>query len=508
MRFLIIDDSPYDRELIIRKLQTEFSDATCVEVNRQADFDEAMAQYDFDAVLVDYGLKWTNGLEILKKLRARFSDLPVVMVTDTGNEEVAAEGMKASLSDYVLKKHLQRLPFAVKESLEKARLRKERKGLEEQVRQAQKMESLGLLAGGIAHDFNNMLAGISGYAQLCLSQVNQGDVLYENLNHIREIAKRATRMTRQLLAFSRQQTLDLRDINLNTVISHLLDFIGKILVERIDLEFVADPALKAVYADPTQIEQVVMNLCINACDAMPSGGKLLIKTRNVLLDETRAEGYQNVRPGSYVLLTVADTGVGMDEQVRERVFEPFFTTKETGKGTGLGLSVVHGVIVQHHGFITVDSEIGKGTTFNIYLPAVDRVAVHSEIEEGQIVQGGTETILVVEDDPDVRVLMEDVLREYGYSLITAHNGEEGLKLFEQHAASIALVIADLMMPRMKGKELYEHIRSLSPTTRFLFISGYRADQLGQGFVLDKSVEFLEKPFDLDKLAATIRKVIV
>ncbi len=507
MRFLIIDDNPYDRELIMRKLQNEFSDTTYVEISRQEDFDEAMAQHDFDVVLVDYGLKWTNGLEVLKKLRTRFPDLPIVMVTDTGNEEVAAEGMKAGLSDYVLKKHLQRLPYAVKESLEKVRLQKERIGLEEQIRQAQKMESLGLLVGGIAHDFNNMLGGISGYAQLGLSQMNRDDPLYDHLTHIREIAKRATRMTRQLLAFSRQQTLEPSDVNLNTVIAHLLDFLSKILPEHINFEFAPDPALKTVSADASQIEQVVMNLCINARDAMPNGGKLLLKTQNVLLDERDAGAYGGVGPGSYVLLTVTDTGLGMDEQVRERMFEPFFTTKEPGKGTGLGLSVVHGIIAQHNGFIVVDSEIGKGTTFNIYFPVVDRVAVHTEAEEVQAIQGGTETILVVEDDLDMQVLIEHNLREYGYTVIMANDGEEGLMMFEQHATSIALVIADLMMPKMKGRELYERIRSLNPTTKFLFVSGYRANQLGEDFVLGKGVEFLEKPFDLDSLAAKIRKIL-
>lgn len=507
MRFLIIDDSPFDRELIIRKLQDEFSDATFVEVGRQADFEVVVASHDFDVVLVDYGLRWANGLGILKNLRDRFPDVPIVMVTDTGNEEIAVEGMKEGLSDYVLKKHLQRLPFAVKESLEKARLSKERQRLEEQVRQVQKMESLGLLVGGIAHDFNNMLAGITGYAQLGLSQVNQGDAPYEHLYHIHQIAQRATRMTRQLLTFSRQQTLEPSYVNLNTVIAHLQDFLANILTERIDLEFAADPALNIIYADASQIEQVVMNLCINARDAMPDGGKLLIKTQNVLLDESDAATFAGIRPGAYVQLTVADSGVGMDEHVRERMFQPFFTTKELGKGTGLGLSVVLGIITQHHGFFVVDSEPGKGTTFTIYFPSVDHVGANTEREEALVVQGGTETILLVEDDLDVQKMLEDMLREFGYKVITAHDGEEGLTLFEQHASSVDLVLADLLMPKMKGSELYEQIRRMSPTTRFLFVSGYQADKLGRDFVPGKGVDFLEKPFPLDRLAAKIRQAL-
>lgn len=507
MRFLIIDDSPFDRELIIRKLHDEFSEATFVEIGRQADLEEALTQQDCHVVLVDYALKWTNGLEIFKLIRAHFPGVPVVMVTDTGNEEVAVEGMKAGLSDYVLKKHLQRLPFAVRESLEKVRLRKEREGLEEQVRRIQKMESLGLLVGGIAHDFNNMLAGISGYVQLGLSHLNQDEPVFEHLNHIYEIAQRATRLTRQLLAFSRQQTLERSNVDLNSVISSLLDFLEKILTERIDLVFMADPALRAIYADAGQLEQVLVNLCINARDAMPGGGKLLLKTQNVLLGEKEAGAYAGARAGTYVQLTVADMGMGVDERLRERIFEPFFTTKELGKGTGLGLSVVHGIIEQHNGFVVVDSEVDKGTTFTIYFPAVDRAAILIEKDEAQVVQGGTETILVVEDDPDVQRLLQDVLRAFGYRVIVARDGEEGLDLFEQHASSVALVLADLMMPKMEGRELFERIRNVNPAMRFLFVSGYSADQPDIDFVTGKEVEFLEKPFQLHSLATKLRKLL-
>lgn len=507
MRFLIIDDSPYDRELIIRKLRLEFSDAEYVEINRQAEFAQALSQGNIDAILVDYALKWTTGLDILKELRARFPDLPIVMVTDTGNEEIAAEGMKAGLSDYVLKRHLQRLPYALTESLQKAVLQKERNELEEQVRQAQKMESLGLLVGGIAHDFNNMLTGITGYAQFGLSQINQDDPSYKPLYHVREIAKRATAMTRQLLAYSRQQRLEPHEVNLNLVITHMLDFLHKVIPEHIDCEFIPGEGLKSVAGDPVQIEQVVMNLCINARDALPHGGKILLKTQNIQVDEKDVELHPDAQSGSFVLLSVADTGEGMDERTRARVFEPFFTTKEPGKGTGLGLSVVHGIVTQHHGFITLESKTGMGSTFTIYFPAVDRANIPIRVEELNGDLEGTETLLLVEDDPDVRTLMVEVLQSYGYMVMAANDGVEGLELFKQHIVSISLVIADLMMPKMKGKDLYDHIHRISPATRFLFVSGYRANQPGQDFGLEKEVQFLEKPFDLAKLATTIRMVL-
>src|SRR5579875_3418458 len=474
MRFLIIDDNPYDRELIIRKLRTEFSDVDYVEISQQADFDRIIAQEDIDAVLVDYFLKWTTGLDILKKLRVRFPDLPVVMVTDTGNEEVAAEGMKAGLSDYVLKRHLQRLPHALQESLRKVIHQKEHRELEEQIRQAQKMESLGLLVSGITHDFNNLLAGIAGYAQL---------------------------------AFSRRHVIDPHQINLNKVIARLLDLLSKMIPGNIEVEFVPEQNLEEIMGDTVQIEQVLMNLCINACDAMPNGGKILLRTQNIYVDEHQAELLIGVQPGWFVHLSIADTGTGMDEQIQARAFEPFFTTKESNKGTGLGLSVVHGIVEQHHGFITLESQKGVGTTFKLYFPVINQVAIQAEAEEVNGAQGGMETILLVEDDPDVGALMVEVLQSYGYTVILARDGIEGLELFKQHVASIALVITDLMMPRMKGRELYDHVHRFSPTTGFLFVSGYRADQLDQGLAMEKKVQFLEKPFDLDRLMAAVHRAL-
>jgi CheY-like chemotaxis protein len=352
-----------------------------------------------------------------------------------------------------------------------------------------------------------LLTGIIGYAQHGLSLAKQDDPLYQSLVHIYEVARRATAMTRRLLAFSRQQTLDLHPINVNVVITHLLDFLSKILPENITLEFVPEQYLKEIMGDTVQIEQVIMNLCINAYDAMPNGGRILLKTQNILVDEKDAEALTGIQPGSFVLLSIVDTGMGMDEQTRARVFEPFFTTKEPGKGTGLGLSVVHGIVTQHHGSITIESKRGIGTTFNLSFPVAKHAAVQVEAEEVNDAQEGTETILLVEDDSDVNALLVEVLQSYGYTVMTANNGVEGLELFKQHTTSIALVIADLMMPKMKGKDLYDHIRRFNPTTKFLLMSGYRANQLGQDWVMEKGVQFLEKPFDLNKLATTIRQVL-
>ncbi|HEV2661100.1 MAG TPA: response regulator [Ktedonobacteraceae bacterium] len=636
MRFLIIDDNPADRELIVHKLRKEFDSAEFVTVGLPGELEAATKRGIFDIILTDYQLNWSDGLQILDLMKVRFPDVPVVMFTGTGSEEIAVEGLRAGLSNYVLKKHLDRLPYAVRDSLEKARLRKqyeeaiqqlraseeryreifeqgltgvfaftpqgrlltcnsafarifgfasveeamqvnvralypqpqhfdaflkllahekrfeyhememqrcdgvplyivenvvgsfdddgrlvevkgylfdntERRRLTEQLQQAQKLESVGLLVSGIAHDFNNMLGGILGYAGRGLGRVTQSHPLYSNLHHIQEIATRAARMTQQLLAFSRRQVLEPSAVNLNIVVDTLLDFISKVLGEHIEIEFVPDPDLKTVHVDYSQIEQVLMNLCINARDAMPRGGRLTIRTRNVNADEAYTLGGGQSKPEAYVQISVQDSGVGMSELVRERIFEPFFTTKELGKGTGLGLSMVHGIIGQHNGFIDVESEEGKGTIFSLYLPCTDGVSapetLPAESRSAQTVVGGDETILVVEDDPDLRCLMEEALGDYGYTVMSASDGLEGLQQFEEHGNSIALVISDLMTPKMMGKELYDKIHTMSDATRFLFVSGYQANQISQNFVLDKGFYFLQKPFDLDELAAKVREIL-
>ncbi|GER89269.1 hypothetical protein KDW_34310 [Dictyobacter vulcani] len=342
--------------------------------------------------------------------------------------------------------------------------------------------------------------------------MTQSHPLYDNLHHIQEIANRAAKMTHQLLAFSRRQVLEPSDVNLNMVVESLLSLFGKILADQIEIEFLPEADLHTVHVDYAQIEQVLMNLCVNAHDAMPDGGKLTIKTANVPYEEAYLKSRGQLGPGEYVLLSVQDTGTGMDEQTQSHIFEPFFTTKEIGKGTGLGLSMVHGIIGQHNGYIGVQSVLDQGTEFCIYLPTIDapvvELAVASEPEGMPLaVQGGDEMILVVEDDPDLRCLMEEALAEYGYTVMSAADGMEGLKLFQSNQEAIALVVSDLVTPRMKGKELYDAIHELREDARFLFISGYQANQISQNFVLDKGFAFLQKPFDLDELAARVREIL-
>lgn len=383
----------------------------------------------------------------------------------------------------------------------------ERKHLEEQLLHMQKMESLGQLASGIAHDFNNVLGGILGYADLGLMKIDESHYLHEDLLHIAELARKAAGITRQLLAFSRRQVLEQKDVDLNALVANLLRLLGKTLGEHIEIDFIPGQPLDTVYADPVQMEQVLMNLCVNARDAMPAGGKLTIRTCNETLDEGSCRTYTGVVPGKYVLLSVADTGVGIDAAVRERMFEPFFTTKETGRGTGLGLSIVYGIVGQHKGCIDVESEEGKGTTFNVYLPTTGASSTLVQGKAAPAIRGGIETILLVEDEAGMRKLLCHVLKEYGYTVVCAVNGEEGLELYDKHASSISLVVSDLVMPRMSGMALYQRVRAIAPAVKFLFVSGYVPEEERQRLIEGEKADLMYKPFGSSEFAVKVREIL-
>lgn len=508
MRFLIIDDNPQDRELIKRAIGKVFSEVSYVEVIHQQAFEEALHTLDYDIVFSDYQLKWSTGIEILKAIRARSSSQPVIMVTDTGNEEIAAEAMKKGLNDYVIKTHLYRLPIAIRECLERIQLQKERKDLETQIQQAQKMESLGLLVSGIAHDFNNMLAAIAGFAERGMKETQQENTsTHEYFHHIHHRAEQGARMTKQLLAFARGTPMEPQYLNVNERITTLLPFLQTLMGTSVQIDFHADLAVKTIYADATQLEQILVNLSLNARDAMPMGGTLDLITQHVELTQG-SQPY--LLPGSYVLVQVKDTGVGMNEYVQERLFEPFFTTKEVGKGTGLGLAVVYGIVKQHHGVIRVQSQPGQGSTFSLYFPASERTEIMTEEQlphDSDMLLSGGETILLVEDDPDIQLVIYDVLQELGYTVLLAADGEEGLAVFEAHASTISLVIADIMMPKMKGRQFQEHIRKYCPDIKVLIVSGYQEIDLKRRDLLDTRSAFLQKPFDLDMLIAKVRELL-
>ena len=384
----------------------------------------------------------------------------------------------------------------------------ERVALEERLRQSQKMEAVGRLAGGVAHDFNNLLTVIMGYSQILTDGLPAVSRLKDATAQIRSAADRAAGITRQLLAFSRKQVLSPRVIDLNDIVLNLDSMLRRLIGEDIEVLTVPGRELGAVKADPGQIEQVIMNLALNARDAMPNGGKLTLETENVELDESYAREHEPLKPGRYVMLAVSDTGTGMSPETQAHIFEPFFTTKEVGKGTGLGLSMVYGIVKQSGGYIWVYSEPDRGTTFKIYLPRVDQPAEAVGLEKRPAgVQRGTETILLVEDDAQLRALTSSVLAHCGYKVLSAAGTEEGLALCRENHREIHLLVTDVIMPGMNGRQLAEQVKKISPSTKVLYVSGYTSNAIVHYGVLDPGLSFLPKPFSLAALVAKVREVL-
>ena len=384
----------------------------------------------------------------------------------------------------------------------------ERRHLDLQLRQSQKMEAVGRLAGGVAHDFNNLLMVIKGHTELLLSALTPGDSIARKIEQIDRSADRATTLTRQLLAFSRLQVLQPQIINLNSVVEEMGKLLPRLIGEDIELILRPDQKLGTIRADASQIEQVIMNLAVNSRDAMPTGGKLLIGTRNCDLDQSYTASHPLMKPGSYILLDVTDTGTGMDEETQAHIFEPFFTTKEKGKGTGLGLATVYGIVKQSGGFIWVYSELGKGTSFKIYLPRVNEAEVHigapKPVAELPV---GTETVLLTEDEQDVREIAREFLESGGYKVIEAKNGKEAIAIAGEHRGKIDLLVTDMVMPGMTGQELALHLQQEHPSVSVVFMSGYSEHAATEMANADPSVRLLTKPFSRSAILRTVREIL-
>jgi len=390
---------------------------------------------------------------------------------------------------------------------ERKRTEAEKKQLQGQLQQAIKMEAVGTLAGGIAHDFNNALTGIVGFGELLRNRMAGDEQALHDLGEILRCAERASTLTKQLLAYARRQVIEPVNLNLSTLVADLMKFIGKVVGEHIEVKTSLEKNVPTICADRGQIEQVVMNLCLNARDAMPEGGRLVVETEDVYLEEEYVHQNPYMRTGRYALLTVSDTGVGMDEKTCERAFEPFFTTKGPDKGTGLGLAMVYGIVKQHGGFIHLYSEPGKGTAFKMYFPAIEAQpdAVPEKRRE-EIVRGGMETILLAEDEEAIRSFIERTLKELGYNVLVARNGEEAIEIFRQNK-EIVLAVLDVVMPRKGGKEAFEEMHKQNPRLKVIFTSGYIGNGIHDSFALIAGTPFLQKPFGPTILARKIREVL-
>jgi PAS domain S-box-containing protein len=384
----------------------------------------------------------------------------------------------------------------------------DRRKLEDQLRQSQKMESVGRLAGGVAHDYNNMLSVIMGYTELALAKTVPGDALRADLEEILQAARRSAEITGQLLAFARRQAIAPVALDLNAAVALLLKMLRRLIGEDIALTWRPGPDLWPVRIDPSQLNQILANLCVNARDAIGDIGAISIETANVSLDTAYAETHPDVPPGDYVLLMVGDDGHGMDKDVLAHLFEPFFTTKTLGKGTGLGLATVYGIVQQNGGAINVYSEPGKGSTFKIYLPRhVGQAVAVPKPEEAQISKGRGETLLVVEDEEPILALTRKLLENMEYRVLTAGSPEEALALARRHDGPIHLLISDVVLPQMNGRELADRLRSMHDGLKCLFMSGYTADLIAYRGVLDQGVHFLQKPFSAKYLARKVRQVL-
>lgn len=505
LRALLVEDSENDAELLLRALRRGGYEVAHRRVDSATSLLEGLEAGEWDIVVSDYSMPGFTGMAALKIVREKGYDMPFVFVSGTMGEEIAVEAMKTGAQDYIVKGNFARLLPAIERELRESGVRREHKLVERRMRQLEKFEVIGRLAGGIAHDFNNVLGAIMGWAELGRGEVASGSRAQVFFQNILQQSERAAGLTRQLLAYARRQVLEPRNINVNQLIGEATALLQKVIGDHIQIKMVLAPDIKLTRADPAQMEQVLMNLCINARDAMPKGGKLLIETCNAELDEAHCKRRGYGRPGQYVRLSITDTGTGMDAATQERIFEPFFTTKDVGKGTGLGLATAMGVVNQHGGCIDVYSEVGVGTTFHVYLP-ISRVTsdLVEQVEEGPI-SGGTETILLADDHDGVREMTVEVLEALGYHVILAGDGEGAVQQFAAHREEISLIILDLVMPKLQGPDAYMKISEINADVPVIFTSGYSEEAANLGPLLTKGAVILQKPYSRKELARRVRE---
>ncbi|MES2466469.1 MAG: response regulator [Verrucomicrobiota bacterium] len=509
LHILHLEDDPNDAALVLATLEDGGLLCEVTRVQDRGAFVAALEQGGIDLVLSDFTLPAFDGLAAAEMVRSGWPDLPVILVSGTLGEELAIDALKGGATDYVLKERLSRLVPAVRRAMQEVGARAECKQLEAQFIEAQKMEVIGQLAGGVAHDFNNILMTIMGYTDLLTMELAQDSPLLEYAGEIRHASERAAGLTRQLLVFSRKETVQPVVLDFNVVVQELDKMLRRLIGENIDMEMIPGARGGRVKADPGYLGQILMNLAVNARDAMPTGGKLTIETSNVTVAHGGVLNCQEILPGDYVMLRVSDTGTGMSEEVKSHLFEAFFTTKPKGKGTGLGLATCHAIVQLCRGNILVSSELGRGTTVEIYFPRVaGPLYPAGRAERSASLPRGTETILVVEDEPSVRLLTRGVLQTHGYEVLCASNGQEALQVVSEHKGPpIRLVFTDVIMPCMGGKMMAEWLRALHPDLKILFTSGYTDETIAEMGTDDATLTFLPKPYTPAGLAHRVREML-
>jgi signal transduction histidine kinase len=506
IRLLMVEDSEDDAALLLLVLRDGGYKVHSERVDSANGLSQALNK-KWDLIISDHSMPHFSGTEALKIVRARDAEIPFIFVSGTIGEDVATDAMRVGAHDYVMKTNLKRLVPAVQRELREADVRKERKRLEQHVHQLQRFEAIGRLAGGVAHDFNNIIGAILGWAELGCEETQSETRSHVRFQKIREQSVRAGKLTSQLLAFGRKQILQRRKVNLHILVEEEMNLLRRVIGEDIEIKVLTTQDLRVTLVDPTQMEQVVMNLCLNARDAMVGGGQLIVETQNAKIGKEFCRDYPYVQAGSYVLLSVTDTGIGMDSETVEHIFEPFFTTKEIGKGTGLGLATVYGIVKQHGGYIFANSEPGKGTSFRVYLPADSGVHEPCETACDNKPLKGTETILLAEDHDGLRDTAQETLQALGYRILVASNGKEAFELFKTNSDQIDLIIMDVVMPALNGPEAYLQMSALRPGVRVIFTTGYAPEGTSLVSMVEKGATILKKPYSLTSLSQMIRAVL-
>ena len=504
---LIVEDVASDAELVAWELKHQGFDLDWERVEDEESMRNALDRKPWDVVLCDFGLPRFDAAGALQVLREIQQDTPFIVVSGTIGEEAAVEAMRAGAHDYVMKGRLARLGAVIRRELEAAAARRERRLAEEQLAVAQRLESIGRLAGGVAHDFNNLLTVINSYTDFAREGMSEDDPVSRDLLEVREAGERAAALTRQLLAFSRRELIKPTLLDLNELIANTERMLRRLIGEDLVFRLTLADDVGTIRADPGKVEQVFMNLVVNARDAMPTGGKLTIETADLTVDDPPAATHAGLAPGRYVRVTVTDDGCGMDDETRNRAFEPFFTTKDRDRGTGLGLSTVYGIVKQSGGRIRVDSEVGRGTTFQIDWPAVEGTRPAMPHRTVRPPGGGVETVLVVEDERALRDMVARILGASGYRVVTAADADEALREYEQNADTVDMVLTDVVMPGLSGFELARRLDQLRPGLAVLFMSGYTDDSIAHHGVVDESTPLLVKPFSADDLTGMVRQVL-
>jgi two-component system, cell cycle sensor histidine kinase and response regulator CckA len=504
---LMIEDSDEESEVVIQELRRGGYDVSYERVDTPEAMNMALENRAWDVVICDFSLLYFEDDHALRLLRERNPQTPFIYVSNRSGEEIAVAALKQGAHDYVMKSSLKRLLPAIQRELKEAEQRREKAELELRRRHRERFEAIGRLAGRVAHDFNNLIGAMLGWAELGRNEAQNDSGLQNRFKQIASQAERAAGITSQLLLFARRRVLQPVKLDVNRCILEMRSFLESGMNQKIEFKIILDPHLDIIYGDVSQVDQITMNLAINARDAMPMGGCLIIETHNVNIDQEFCRRNSDCRPGRHVMLVVSDSGVGMDDATIDHLFEPFFTTKDVGKGAGLGLATVYGIVKQHAGFLDVISEVGKGTTFRVYIPSSPGRANQPRSDTAEVSLTGNETILIAEDHEGVREVANEILSSHGYTTILAADGAEALRLFRQDPTRIDLALLDVAVPLLCGTEVFTQMSAIRPDLAVVFTSGHTSESASLNSTIVAGAAFLQKPYAAKALCLMVRSTL-